>query len=242
MIDLHCHLLPGIDDGPSNLEESLALAQQMVQSGVTHAVLTPHVHPGRWDNTKSTIEPHVIEYKKALADASIPLTVGFAGEVRISPDILNAFMEGELPFLGELNGQKVLLLELPHSNIPLGTDKIISWLLSKNIRVMIAHPERNKDVMRRYEKLAPLVDLGCLFQVTAGSLIGNFGEQAELISIRMLEAGLITILASDAHHVVRRPCNLDQGFAKASEVVGGNEALNLVKGMPLEISASQFTV
>ncbi len=240
MIDIHCHLLPGIDDGPDTIEESIDLAKQMVQAGVTHAILTPHIYPGRWNNTKTSISSHVAVFKDALNTASVPLSIGFAGEVRVGPEIVTSLIENELPFLGEYKGHKVLLLEMPHSNIPVGTDKIISWLVSRNILPMIAHPERNKDVMRRYEKLAPFVEMGCLFQITAGSLIGQFGEKAEYISRTMLEGGLATVLASDAHQIERRPCNLDKGYEAAVGIVGKAEAKQLVNDVPLEIVSSQF--
>ena len=242
MIDLHCHLLPGIDDGPATLKEALALAVQAVESGVTHAILTPHIHPGRWDNTATTISEAVAAFKGELDSHSIPLTVGFAGEVRVGAEILTSLIDGELPFLGKFNGRNVLLLEMPHSNIPLGTDKIVSWLIEHNVLPMIAHPERNKDVMRSYKKLAPFVKMGCLFQVTAGSLVGQFGGSAQSIAEQMLNAGLVTVLASDAHHITRRPCNLNEGFAAAIQIVGESEAQRLVKDIPLAISACQFRV
>ncbi|GLQ30290.1 tyrosine-protein phosphatase [Litoribrevibacter albus] len=242
MIDLHCHLLPGIDDGPSTLKEALELASQMAKGGVTHAVVTPHIHFGRWNNTPEIIQKALASLQSGIRDQNIPLTLSYSAEVRIDVDILSAISKGNIPFLGEFNGKNVLLLELPHENIPLGTEQIIQWLLKQNIIPMIAHPERNKDVIRRYEKLAPLVELGCLFQVTAGSLVGQFGRAAQEIAERMLLAGLVTILASDAHDTKRRPPNLFEGYDAAAVLVGEEEAITLVKETPLKIAASKFTV
>jgi protein-tyrosine phosphatase len=242
MIDLHCHLLPGIDDGPETLDEAVCLAKQMAEGGVTHAVVTPHIHYGRWENTPEIIEKSLNELQKGVALEGIPLTLGYAAEVRIDVDVLAAVPQGKIPFLGEYQGKRVMLLELPHSNIPMGTEQIIQWLLKQSIVPMIAHPERNKDVMRRYEKLAPLVELGCLFQVTAGSLVGQFGDAAQEIAERMLNAGLVTILASDAHHIQRRPANLAEGYQAAASLVGEREAMSLVKDIPLAIASSRFTV
>jgi len=157
VIDLHCHLLPGIDDGPKGMAAAVALAQQAVADGITHAVVTPHIHHGRWENSIAGISAGLSTFRDALAQASVPLTLGMAGEVRVGPEILSMLPANELPFLGEFDGRRVLLLELPHSHIPPGTDKIIGWLLKQNILPMIAHPERNKDVLRKLEKIQPLV-------------------------------------------------------------------------------------
>lgn len=242
MIDLHCHLLPGIDDGPETLDEAVCLAKQMAEGGVTHAVVTPHIHYGRWDNTPEIIKKSLNELQQGIELEGIPLTLGYAAEVRIDVDVLAAVPQGNIPFLGVYQGKRVMLLELPHSNIPMGTEQIVQWLLKQNILPMIAHPERNKDVMRRYEKLASLVELGCLFQVTAGSLVGQFGNAAQEIAERMLNAGLVTILASDAHHIQRRPANLGEGYQAAASLVGEHEAMSLVKDRPLAIASSKFTV
>ncbi|MGH1373378.1 MAG: tyrosine-protein phosphatase [Cellvibrionaceae bacterium] len=232
MLDLHCHLLPKIDDGPKDMAAALDLARQAVADGVTHSVVTPHIHHGRWENSIAGISAAVDEFRLALADASIPLTIDFAGEVRIGPEILSMLPNGEIPFLGEWDGKRVMLLEMPHSHILPGTEKIVAWLLKHDVLPMIAHPERNKDVMRKLEKLDQLIELGCLFQVTAGSVAGQFGDLAQERAIQLLERGAVTILASDAHHVDRRPVNLSAGRDAAAEVVGDVEALRLVEGNP----------
>jgi len=240
MIDLHCHLLPGIDDGPKDMDAALALARQAVDDGITHAIVTPHIHHGRWENSIAGIAEAVAEFRVALKTANIPLTLGAAGEVRIGPEILSMLPANELPFLGQFDGRRVLLLELPHSHIPPGTDKIIAWLLKQNVLPMIAHPERNKDVLRRFDKIQPLIELGCLFQVTAGSVCGQFGEAAQERAEQLLEQGVVTVLASDAHHVGRRPAILSAGRDAAALIVGETSAQALVYDTPLTLSARQF--
>src|SRR4051812_35855332 len=148
MIDLHCHLLPGIDDGPATLEEALAMARLAVANGISEARVTPHVHVGRWDNDLAGIEKAVAAHRTALADAGIALKLGFAAEVRLAYDVVPLIEAGRVPFLGEWDGLKVMLLELPHSHVPVGSDSFVAWLLNRGIRPMIAHPERNKDIMR----------------------------------------------------------------------------------------------
>jgi len=242
MIDLHCHLLPGIDDGPKDMDAALLLARQAVDDGITHAIVTPHIHHGRWENSIAGIAQAVAEFRLALKAADIPLTLGAAGEVRIGPEILSMLPANELPFLGSYEGKKVMLLELPHSHIPPGTDKIIAWLLKHNVLPMIAHPERNKDILRKFEKVEPLIELGCLFQLTAGSVCGQFGEGAQHRSEQLLERAVVTVLATDAHHVERRPANLRAGRDAAALIVGQEAAQALVYNTPLAIAAPHFSV
>jgi len=205
MIDLHCHLLPGIDDGPDTLEQALELARIAVANGITHAVVTPHIHPGRYENDAASIQQHLADYRAALVAEGIPLKLGFAGEVRLGAAVLMMVQQGQIPFYGEYEGKQVFLLELPHSHVPPGSDKLVKWLLDQNILPMIAHPERNKEIMRRLDKITPFVEMGCLFQLTASSVAGLFGEPALDTARALLEKGCVTILASDAHNAQHRP-------------------------------------
>ena len=240
MIDLHCHLLPGIDDGPDTLEEALALARIAVANGITHSVVTPHIHPGRWENDAAIIQRNLDTFRAAIDAAGIPLELGFAGEVRLGAEVLMMVQGGEIPFYGEYEGRKVFLLELPHSHVPPGSDKLITWLLDQGILPMIAHPERNKEVMRRFEKIEPFVAQGCLLQVTAGSVAGQFGEVAQATAWRLLEKGYVTILASDAHNAQRRPPELTHGRDAAAEIVGAQLAEEMVTSRPWELVKGQF--
>ena len=240
MIDLHCHLLPGIDDGPATMSEALQLAEQAVEDGVTHSVVTPHIHEGRWSNEAANIADVVGVFRERLVEEGIPLFVGYAAEVRIGIELIPMIERHRIPFLGEWNDEHVLLLELPHSHIPTGTQRVVSWLLKNNIRPMIAHPERNKDVMRDINKLAPFVESGCLFQVTAGSVAGQFGDAAQQRAVELLEADVVTILASDAHHLTRRPVNLSAGKRAVEILIGKAKAQQLVQDNPERLARSQF--
>src|SRR5262245_50492706 len=116
MIDLHCHLLPGIDDGPATREEALEMARIAVANGIEEAHVTPHLHPGRWDNDLPKITAAVEAYRAALATEGIPLIVDVAAEVRLDYEILPMIEAGRVPFLGKLDGCQVMLLEFPHSH------------------------------------------------------------------------------------------------------------------------------
>jgi len=240
MIDLHCHLLPGIDDGPDTLEQALELARIAVANGITHSVVTPHIHPGRYENDAASIQQHLADYRAALVAEGIPLKLGFAGEVRLGAEVLMMVQQGQIPFYGEYEGKQVFLLELPHSHVPPGSDKLVKWLLDQNILPMIAHPERNKEIMRRLDKITPFVEMGCLFQVTASSVAGLFGEPALETARALLEKGCVTILASDAHNAQHRPPQLDHGRDAAAEIVGVEEAQRMVTERPWGLVKNQF--
>lgn len=242
MIDIHCHLLPGIDDGPTSLEESLALARVAVHNGITHSVTTPHIHAGRWDNSAAIIKAIGLDFKRALLEHNIPLHVGVAAEVRIGVEIMEQINGRQIPFLGYWGQQRVMLLEMPHSHVPVGIEGMVSWLLDRNILPMIAHPERNKDVHRSLGKIDSLIEMGCLFQVTAGSVSGRFGEKSRARAVQLLEKGVVTVLASDAHNLKYRPPSLRGGRAAAAEIIGEDEAFRLVLDNPWKIVSQQFAV
>ena len=235
MIDLHCHLLPAVDDGSRSMEQSLELARQAVADGIKHSVVTPHIHAGRYSNTRSSLEPVFANFVAELAKADIDLQLSLGGEVRLGIEILQLLDDNEIPMLGQMDGYQVMLLEFPHSHILPGADKLVNLLLKRNVRPLIAHPERNKDVMRSLDKIYPFVQAGCMLQVTAGSLCGNFGKIAEQRAKQMLEKGWVTVLASDAHNEKHRPPIISEGRAAAEKIVGKQEADALVFAMPQRI-------
>lgn len=240
MIDLHCHLLPGIDDGPKELADSLALAKRSVENGITHAVVTPHITPGRYDNDTFSIRTAYQAFKSALLENDIQLNIGMAAEVRLGPEIFTLFEEERLPYLGEFEGRKVLLLEFPHDHIPPGSDKMVKWLIDHNIIPMIAHPERNRDILWKISKLKKFVDLGCLVQLTASSLVGNFGPEAQKCAKKILKKGWVTILASDAHNLHKRLPEIEPGRAVVEEMISKEESWKMVRDIPFEIASKHF--
>lgn len=209
MIDVHCHVLPGIDDGAQTLEEAVALARACAATGVTHLVATPHVYPGRWENRRSTIEAEYARFRQALEVYKVPLALGMAGEVRLNADVLDLVGTGEIPFLGETGGYRTMLLELPDGGIPVGSDRLVRFLIDHRIRPLIVHPERNKAVMDDVERIRPFVEMGCYLQLTAASVIGEFGDKAWRASERLLDEGWATVVASDAHNLRGRAPRMD---------------------------------
>ena len=235
MIDLHCHLLPGIDDGPEDLATALRLARHAAAAGIHTAVVTPHMHSGRYENRAADIRAAAQVFQRALDAEGIALEIASAAEVRLDHEILSWVGAGHIPYLGHWQGERVMLLEFPHSHVPVGADKLVAWLLQQGIRPMIAHPERNKDIMRSIDKLLPFIRLGCLLQVTAGSVAGSFGQFARARAADLLERGWVTVLASDAHNIETRPPELEPGRLAAALIVGEQESWNLVRHRPAAI-------
>lgn len=217
MIDLHSHILPSIDDGARSLDIALEMAQQAVDGGVRHMVCTPHIHKGYFDNSLSSIKFAFEEFQKAVNDASIPLSLSYAAEVRVNELIPIWYKQSELPFLGQYNGKHILLLEMPHSHVPQGLEVLIKWLLKNNVQPLIAHPERNRELLAEQHKFSWLQRQGCMFQVTAGALTGRFGEKAEDFALSMMRSKAFHVVASDTHDLVRRPNDMQAAFEVVSK-------------------------
>lgn len=235
MIDLHSHLLHSVDDGAQSLEESLDLARLAVADGISVAALTPHVHPGRYRNSLSRLLPRLAGFQRELEGNGIPLRVTLGGEVRLSAESLDLILEGEIPFLGTVDGFRIMLLEFPHQMIPVGSERFIEKMLLMGIRPLIAHPERNKAVMAQPERIRAFVDSGCWLQLTAGSLAGHFGERSRSVANYLLENGWAYVIATDAHNREHRPPCLSRGRDAAARVVGEAMAMEMVSGRPARI-------
>ena len=198
--------------------------------------MTPHLHPGPVREYPQRLSRrHLAEFWQALQDAEIPLEIGMAAEVRIAPEILTLLDQGEVPFLGEMDGYRILLLELPHTFVPPGSEKFVDLLLSQKIRPLIAHPERNADVIRDAAKIKPFIERGCLLQLTAASLVGVFGQGPLLRAREFLDYDVFKVLATDAHNLEARRPLLKEGMAAATEILGHEAAHDLVDKNPRTI-------
>ena len=240
LIDIHNHLLPGIDDGAATLADTIALAKAMVANGISHCVCTPHIQPGKFDNNRASISAAFKQTQAALIEHHIPLHIAMSAEVRFGLEVMQQVTNQEIPFLGLWQGKPVLLLEFPHNELPFGADKLTQWLFKQGVVPMIAHPERNRGLQQNYRKLAPFIKQGCLFQVTAASVTGYFGSASRDLAEQMLKEGLVTVLASDAHNLQYRPPMLKEGRLAAEKIVGEVAALQLTRTTPWLITESLF--
>ncbi len=214
MIDIHTHILPGLDDGPGTLEESLEMAEAFVAAGFTAVVATPHVIPGVFENSSQEILESVQALRKALEAEKIPLEVYPGAEYHIRPDLPQDLAEGNLVTLGDTG--KYLLVELPVQELPPYTEQVLFQILLSGVTPVLAHPERNEFFATHPQALAELVQKGVLVQVTAGCLTGLFGPLAKKASHRYLKEGIVHFIASDAHGPGRRL----EAAARTAELLG----------------------
>ena len=225
MIDLHCHLLPGIDDGPENMEESLALAQSAVDQGITHVLCTPHHNNGRYENPKSSIIAAVAELQIALDEAQIPLTVLEGQEVRITGELIKDLNEDNLLFT-DLN-DTYLLIEFPSGDVPAFSETLLFELRGMGKIPVIVHPERNRFFMEDPDRLIPFLEMGCLAQLTAPSIVGIFGKKIQKTAHEMVDRNLVQMVASDAHGVAKRQFYLKEAYEIIKQDWGKEKVLQM---------------
>lgn len=240
MIDIHCHILPGIDDGAKDMDEALALIKLAAEDGVTRIVVTPHLHFGRFNNYLPVIQSSFLALQQAVNESKIQIELAYAAEVRLDSEILSLLSRQQLPLYGCYNNQRFMLLEFPHSHIPAGSDILVKHLLKQNITPVIAHPERNRDLQKSPDKIKTFVNLGCWFQVTASSITGHFGEECQALALSYIEQNFIHIVASDAHNLKRRPPVLSEAKSKITAIFGEGKAQQLFYDNPYNITASLF--
>lgn len=238
MIDVHCHILPGIDDGAHDLTESLALLSLAQADGIRKMVATPHINPGYFDTTPERIRTALSSLKVAAQQSGLTIELAAAAEVRLCAEIPLWAEQGQLPFLGRWQGSDVLLLEFPHSHIPPGADKLVQWLLKRNIRCMIAHPERNRDVQADPRVLQPFLRAECLFQLTASSLLGDLGSRHQGCAEQLVRQGLYHVMASDSHNLQRRPPKLTPARQRLQQLVGDEIAMQWVSLNPERLTSA----
>lgn len=242
MIDLHSHILPGIDDGARTIDDSIELIEQSIATGVNKIIATPHINLGTFDNDIAGIEAVFKLLCQKVASSAIVVDLAFAAEVRICPEIMLLAKSQQLPFLGKYNDMDLLLLEFPHSHIPPGSDKLVNWLLANNICPMIAHPERNRDLWLHPYLITEFVKKGCLLQLTAASLLADFGQQAEQLAWQYLEANIVHVIASDMHSIKRRANCIRAAYQLISNKLTTEKATQLCSDNPAAIFATNPSI
>jgi protein-tyrosine phosphatase len=216
-VDIHCHLLPGIDDGAKSWDESLAMARMAVADGIETVVVTPHQLGGFSQNHGDAIRERTEELSRRLAENEIPLTVLPGADVRIEAGMIGLVRQGEVLSLAD--HRRHILLELPHEiYVPL--DRLLSELKAAGMVGILSHPERNAGIMANPALVGPLVDAGCLMQITAGSLLGTFGPHSQSVAERLASDGLVHFVSTDAHGLKSRRPQLAGAHRRMAELVG----------------------
>lgn len=227
MVDVHCHILPGIDDGPESVETSLAMAETAIADGITHVVATPHAdNEYKFDYDRVQALCEAVRLK--IGDR---LTLATGCDFHLNPENVEALRANPAPFC--INQKDCLLVEFNEYSIPPAMDQTVHEIQLLGLRPVVTHPERNAIVRAQPERLAKWVQLGCYVQVTAGSLTGVFGRGPHDDAWRWMARGLVHFVASDAHNLHGRPLKLGPAYARVRHQLGEEVANALFRENPM---------
>jgi protein-tyrosine phosphatase len=233
MIDLHCHILPAVDDGPSDIAESVAMVRIAADDGITHIFASPHfIYDGR--QKAEGIARSLGALSQTLDEAGIPVTLLPGADIRLSFELMKGLEKGDIPTLG---GSRYFLLELPEI-IPPNLESLLFAIRVKGFAAIITHPERNGGLLSSPEKVGILRASGSLFQLTAMSVTGEFGGQIKSFSEMLLRRGLADFVASDAHDPVHRKPVLSAAYRATVRLCGRKEAERIFLANPAAVLAN----
>ena len=232
MIDLHCHMLPGIDDGAKDLATALEMARIAVQDGIEQTACTPHIYPGMYENESGGILSACQALQARLDYEGIKLRLSYGADTHLVPEMLTGIKNGRIP---TLNGTRYFLLEPPHHVAPPQFKESVFNTVAAGYTPLITHPERLTWAEEHYEDFVELAHQGAWIQVTAGALTGRFGRNARYLAEQMLDDGIVHVIATDAHNIKSRAPLLAEGREAAIEWVGAEEAGRMVEERPLAV-------
>lgn len=207
---MHSHILWNVDDGPNTLDESIKLLEQAAKVGITDLISTSHSQHPQYNAKFDIVTEQIQQLQQELTNRNIPLTLYTGHEVRLNEKLISLIQEGQVHRLANSN---YLLLELPSSHVPTYTKNIIQALAVEGITPIIAHPERNKGIAEKPERLERLIREGAVAQITAGSLAGHFGKAIQKLSFDLVRANLVHTYGSDVHNLTTRPFLFEEGLA-----------------------------
>ncbi|UOE93877.1 CpsB/CapC family capsule biosynthesis tyrosine phosphatase [Alkalihalobacillus sp. LMS39] len=218
MIDIHCHILPGLDDGPKTEDESIMMVKKAAEEGITTIIATPHHHHPSFENPGDRVLDAVEKLNKRIKAEQININILPGQEVRITGGMAEDIDSGEVITLA--NGGTYLFIEFPSNHVPRFASSLIYQLQVKGIIPIIVHPERNKELMEKPELLYEFVKNGVLTQVTSSSITGHFGKKIKQFSEQIIEANLTHFVASDAHNIETRTFRLASAYAQIETKFG----------------------
>ena len=222
MIDIHAHVLPGLDDGPANLGEAVELAQAAVEDGIDTVVATPHMLDGVYDASREAVFQALGRLNDALSEHGLPLSVLAGADVHAEADVPGLLRDGRLVTVADRG--KHLLLELPTDVVPRELHQLLFHVQLQGVRPVISHPERNRVIQDDPAELLSLVEAGCLTQVTAASILGDFGSHVQECAERLFEWRMVHFVATDMHGVRKRRPKLRAAGERVRELIGDDEA------------------
>ncbi|MBH0230739.1 tyrosine-protein phosphatase [Halobacillus yeomjeoni] len=218
MIDIHSHILPGVDDGAQTIEESIQMAEAAVADGIDTIIATPHHKNGVYNNFKHDIILQVGELNRQLKDKNIPLTVLPGQETRVYGEFIEGLERNEVLTLNE--DTNYVFVEFPSASVPRYVSQLLFDIQLAGYQPVIVHPERNKQIMENPDVLYSLVKKGAFTQVTAGSVCGHFGKKIKKFSHQLLEHNLAHLVASDAHNTSKRGFCMTEAYSHIRRTFG----------------------
>ncbi|MFC7062322.1 tyrosine-protein phosphatase [Halobacillus seohaensis] len=218
MIDIHSHILPGVDDGAQSMEESVKMAEAAVEEGITAIVATPHHNNGEFENYKHNILIQVDELNRVLEERNIPLDVLPGQETRLYGSMLQGLQKDEIL---TINGDSsYVFVEFPHDQIPHYATNLFYNLQMEGYQPIIVHPERNRIIQENPNILYSFIKNGAFSQITAASITGHHGKTVNKLSYQLIEANLTHLIASDAHNTKKRSFYMRKAFDEISKEYG----------------------
>jgi protein-tyrosine phosphatase len=230
MIDLHCHILPGLDDGPDKIEESLEMAETAIADGITHVVATPHSSDSFWFDF-SQVRRVRDELQARIGDR---LTIATGCDFHLNPENLLSLRKQPKQYC--INQHDYLLVEFNEVSIPPAMDNTLHEMQLSGLRLIVTHPERNIILRTHPERLREWVRRGCFVQVTGNALTGSFGPTAQQIALEWIGEGIVHFVASDAHNNRTRPLRLQPAY----DVVAGQFGEAKTRALFLENPRAAF--
>jgi protein-tyrosine phosphatase len=227
MVDIHCHILPGLDDGADSLEEAVCMGEAAIADGVTHVVCTPHAN-SVFSFDYALVRRALEALRTRFGDRLILAT---GCDFQLTPENLTDLRRDAARFC--IHQRDYLLVELNEFSIPPAVDRALHEIQLAGLRPIVTHPERNGILRGRPQRLRDWVRQGCYAQVTAGALTGGFGPAAQRHAENWIEQGLIHFIASDAHNTRRRPMYLRPAYDLAVKRFGADKARALFQDNPL---------
>lgn len=240
MIDIHCHILPGMDDGSKSLPQTLKMAEQAVSEGITHIIATPHHKNGAYTNAGQDIQGVVAFVNGKLRREHIPLTILPGQETRVYGDMVEDLKAGEVIPLNAVSNY--VCVELPDDHVPHYASKLQFDMQIAGYVPVIVHPERNKEIRGNPDLLHHLVANGALTQVTAASVAGRYGKKIQKFTNQLIDAELTHFIASDAHDPNERLFYMKDAFAVIKKQFGAEKVFQLQQHSEAVVDGLMITV
>lgn len=226
IVDTHNHLIPGIDDGAETMDETLEMCSIAYKEGIKKIIATPHFIRGEFFSTPAQVRENVEAINKRLVDCNIPITVYTGHEVFIDPELPKLLMDGGI---NTLNNSKYVLIELPMNGIPSYTEDTIYSIRLKGYVPIIAHPERNSEIINDPNILYRFIELGAVSQMTTLSILGVYGSKIQQVSEDLLRHNMVHLLATDAHTTRRRSPKILEAKQRVEQILGTQKTKTILE-------------